>query len=416
MSFLKLKIIAKNTVYFVLFLILSLGFTGCTKKETDEEEYQNRINFLVDLYWDDLLYKNEDDSENTKYIKSFLTSQLYGNGEMVYMVENLLPERKGILDCKDVYTCCDDASWVDDVILNTKIEDSDNESDELEDAEDIEEDGEESEEKTSEEKTSADSEKKEEKQVDSEELKAIKDVIENSKKKEKYILNKSNELKYLKFDSELLMPSIYADNSIVIEKNEKELNRKLYDDYFRLKLVETWNISTVIDSKIIKTEKYEYKENTQICIKKEEKTDNMLKIYEYNEKGYVEKTSETEIYKDKEYPLKKTEIKYDDENRVIEESTTENFYKDKKDRIPDKITKTKYKYSYNNENNIPPDFEYFENGELKMKNVYSNIKGTYTSKIFFDDSFAVTTYYEDEIRKKDVYTMNGVEKRVEVYE
>ena len=265
-------------------------------------------------------------------------------------------------------------------------------------------------------KKNADSEKKEEKQVDSEELKAIKDVIENSKKKEKYILNKSNELKYLKFDSELLMPSIYADNSIVIEKNEKELNRKLYDDYFRLKLVETWNISTVIDSKIIKTEKYEYKENTQICIKKEEKTDNMLKIYEYNEKGYVEKTSETEIYKDKEYPLKKTEIKYDDENRVIEESTTENFYKDKKDRIPDKITKTKYKYSYNNENNIPPDFEYFENGELKMKNVYSNIKGTYTSKIFFDDSFAVTTYYEDEIRKKDVYTMNGVEKRVEVYE
>ena len=73
----------------------------------------------------------------------------------------------------------------------------------------------------------------------------------------------------------------------------------------------------------------------------------------------------------------------------------------------------KYTFS-NNKEDIPPDFEYFENGVLKMKNKYSLQKGNYTSLIFFEN-FSVKVYYESEIRVKEVYFKNGEIVRVKNY-
>ena len=75
----------------------------------------------------------------------------------------------------------------------------------------------------------------------------------------------------------------------------------------------------------------------------------------------------------------------------------------------------KYTYSYNGDE-IPPDFLYYENGVLKMQNKYSTTKGTYTSRIYFDDDFSVKTYYENELRVKDTYYSGNKILREKLYE
>jgi hypothetical protein len=64
---------------------------------------------------------------------------------------------------------------------------------------------------------------------------------------------------------------------------------------------------------------------------------------------------------------------------------------------------------------LPADYEYFENDILKIKAVYSETKGNYTQEIFFDN-MSVKSFYEDNLLKKDIYYIDGVEKRVVDYE
>ena len=60
--------------------------------------------------------------------------------------------------------------------------------------------------------------------------------------------------------------------------------------------------------------------------------------------------------------------------------------------------------------------QYSENGILKLRNKYSDQKGTYTSQVFFDDGFSVKTYYENNARVKEVYYSGNKVMREKIYE
>ena len=81
-----------------------------------------------------------------------------------------------------------------------------------------------------------------------------------------------------------------------------------------------------------------------------------------------------------------------------------------------KTTEQLYKYFYNNSEEIPADSEYYENNKLLIKTVYSSVKGNYTNEVFFDGGLSIKTFYEDSVRKKDIYYENGSEKRIVNYE
>ena len=51
-----------------------------------------------------------------------------------------------------------------------------------------------------------------------------------------------------------------------------------------------------------------------------------------------------------------------------------------------------------------------------MKNKYSIEKGNYTSQVFFDDDFNVKTYYENDIKVKEVYSLGENILRVKNYD
>ena len=59
---------------------------------------------------------------------------------------------------------------------------------------------------------------------------------------------------------------------------------------------------------------------------------------------------------------------------------------------------------------------YYENDKLLIKTVYSSVKGNYTNEVFFDGGLSIKTFYEDNVRKKDIYYENGSEKRIVNYE
>ena len=72
-------------------------------------------------------------------------------------------------------------------------------------------------------------------------------------------------------------------------------------------------------------------------------------------------------------------------------------------------------YSYKKDEEIPPDYEYYENGELKIKTTYTT-KTEYTTQVFFDDSFSVITYYDDGKKLRDEYYNKDTFVREKIYE
>ena len=51
-----------------------------------------------------------------------------------------------------------------------------------------------------------------------------------------------------------------------------------------------------------------------------------------------------------------------------------------------------------------------------MLNKYSIEKGNYVSEVFFDDNFSVKSYYENDVRVKDLFYSDGKITREKIYE
>lgn len=324
-------------------------------------------------------------------LKDFLTAQLITEDGIYTVFELINPDYIGVLDSTGFYTGCDDGQWVDDLVYRinemlTGMTLDDLEKNPLPPV---------NEESTAEE---------------------IERALEDSKKIEKCIIDSSNYLRILEFDNEVFIPAKDMDSRIFIEKNESNVTRSFYDELYRIVKKEYWEINNVKNSRIIRTELYEYNDDSLKPVKKIDQTDIEKKYFYYDSNGQAVKNEQYVIYEGRAVLKTVSNWSYDSQKRVTEEIIRTNNYKDKSyQKIESKQT-VKTKYFYNNGDEISPDFEYYVNGELKIKNVYSSEKGRYTSQIFFDDMFAVKTYYEDNLRKKEVYTVNNVIKRVETYE
>ena len=62
-----------------------------------------------------------------------------------------------------------------------------------------------------------------------------------------------------------------------------------------------------------------------------------------------------------------------------------------------------------------PDYEYYEDGNLKISIVYSS-KTAYTKQIFFDEDFSVKTYYDEDKKIRDEYYNGDTFVREKIYE
>lgn len=390
----------RKTLVFLLIITLCSVFSGCKKKNVElTEEQQAIVDNVKYIMFEISCYNitgqgslpNANTFYHPKELTELLSKRIYDRGRNFYLIEMFNPEKLGIIDSIGIYSGDDTAVWVDELLIKIEEERIADEIAEMEDSleeyEDVQE------------------------HYEEEIEKALDENIEATE-----YLDDTDLLKFMEFDEEVFIPQKINDGLVLIHSVGGNVTRSFYDNSYRVTKKETWNISSVERSDLVQTEESIYDGESVRPQKIIVSSKNTVKEINYNSDGLITLVENFDIYKDKNYITSKITRVYDDEKRLIAEQSVDYTYKDEKyKKIDYKFTK-KHIYKYNEGEDIPPDFEYFEDNVLKMKNKYSTKKGTYTSQIFFEDGFSVKTYYEEELKVRDVFYMNDEITREKIYE
>ena len=388
----------KKVLILSLLSLSSVFFVSCKKTELSESELmvQRELNNFVYQYTLDAL-------DPYSYRKTYLPSSLkrlletpvMKNGVIKYVYELLFTNenRYFYIDSlyKDMYDChSDDGSWVDSLFTTMEEERIGQEIEKMENIINSE-----------------------ELHVDEREESLIAEELIDEVATKTLVDNEQN-LASAEYGKEIFIPKKDGDNWILIHAFEKDVKRFFYDSIFRCYKQENWDIKQGETEKIIKTIETSFRDNTYIPLSKNIKEEKSRKYQEFDADGYLVKEENYSIYEDKEYINDTLSFKYNEEHKVIESSVIEYYYKDEKFSKLDYSFNKKYVYKYNKDD-IPPDFDYYEDNILRMSNKYKT-KLDYTSEIYFADGFSVTSLYENNKLKKEIFTINGKEERIKNYE
>lgn len=228
-------------------------------------------------------------------------------------------------------------------------------------------------------------------------------------------MDSSEELKFYEFENEIFVRQKTPDGMIIINSTGASVTRYFYDSEMLLTKKETWVIASASNSILDKLEEFEYSKPENKIIGKKQTSGDKIDIIRYTEKGLVDTLERYITYKKHQYVLQKRKCEYDEEGKIISDEVIDYNYRENDYKKLLYSFSKKYTYSYN-EDDIPPDFSYYENEVLKMKNKYSKEKGEYTSQVFFEEGMSVKTYYKNDLRVKDVYYSNNNVIREKVYE
>lgn len=396
--------------------------------------------------------KNPEKYYYPKQLDNFFFRHTLENGENLYLIEKYYPQCKGIIDSSSFYPVeCDNGKWIDNLIDSIEEERIGNELLELLENDDyiqspiIQEidtakendtkrnsenqieisdnqttDNQKLQESIESEKTdeNLDDNKNNENKDDSNIENKINEDIPKIESVEKRLLDSKNRLKRMEYNAEVFIPQKLGDKYVSVHFYGKLAVRTFYDSLYRIIKKETWSISNIKESKIEIQEEYKYHEkNTkpkERIIKSENKTVKDL----FDENGRIIQNKNYLIQEEKEILQFTTNWKYDKAGNVIQEENIENEY-DGENIIKTNIKKEKFIYKNQKksqtEDEIPPDYEYYEDNILKIKTEYTDVEN-YVTKIFFEDDFVVTSYYENGKKIKDVYSVGGIVRREKKYE
>lgn len=409
----KKKICSKILTIFLIFSGI-LSFSSCGKKVKPAE--LEALHQMQDVVFELVCYSltgrcNLEKPEmyyNPPNITLLANYPVYVNGEWIRAIEKYYPEKLTVIDCLSFYNPYDEkADWVDDLIIQVEEERIAQEITDMEDelTEGIYEPG--------------------------EYEQQIEEAL-SEEKSEKYYVGKDSQLKIMEFDQEIFIPVHNEDSFVLIDATNGDVKRSYFDGEYRLLKKETWKANNANDAKLMEQEDYEFNEDEFRPCKKTVRSETKVNIYTYNDSGLV---LHSENYDIVERTVKKKTVKedvliavydwtYNEDDKVETEICRQNFYDEDYKKIEYTFVK-KHIYTYNDfgdevdeddKDNIPPDFEYYEDDVLKMKNKYSAEMGTYTSQVFFENDYSVKTYYEKYKRVKDVYTVGKKVKRIKEYE
>ncbi len=228
------------------------------------------------------------------------------------------------------------------------------------------------------------------------------------------ITDTNEQLKFMEYGEELLIPQKTNEGYTLVHSSKNKLERNFYDFTYRLIKKEVWDYKDYESAKLKESYTYQYLDDSLTLVKTILDEDQNQTIYEYGAEGLLDSVNKYYCQDEEKYLISEKHILYYDDKKIAEEESKEYFYTKNYKKITDTFQK-EYKYFYNDEG-IPPDFEYLENGVLKMKNKYSSEKGTYTSQTFFSADVSVKSYYENNFRIKDVYYNKDRVVRVRNYE
>ena len=229
------------------------------------------------------------------------------------------------------------------------------------------------------------------------------------------ISGKDGQLVTSEFENEKLVTQEHNGKRILIYASNGNVLRKIYDEKQRIEKEEEWEISSVDKQEIKKSTEYIYSEESGRIAKKKITENGRLEIISFVGKGLVAKKEVYQVLEKENKIISSFERRYNQEDKVSSEVSTSYTYTDDTYEKLKESYEQKYEYFYN-EGDIPPDFKYYEDGMLRMHNKYSVEKGSYTSQIYFDNNYSVKTYYEDSVRVREVFFIDGQVRREKLYE
>lgn len=378
---------------FSIFSLFLFILAGCSHKNQDESEItiNESLNNYMYIYTLDSL--KDENSILSKGLNSIFKRYIIKDGIFYSFFDLLFPGRINQFNTfyfYDLYN--DDCYWVDAMIMELEEQRIANQLIEMENRlEDI---------------ITPIDEKLEKEEAEENEAE-IRDYVKNE------VSIKDNNLGYMEYGDEKFIPQIVGENYILIHSYNENVSRNFYDKLFRCYKKESWKISSN-NEELLYTTNISFDDNSYIpktstTITKETKQHRL-----FNDKGQVKEEVNYIIYDNKEYIKSSLKLKYNSDNKIIESNLTEYNYDGE---LYSKLLYTfnkKYIYKFNGDD-IPADFDYYENNILKMRNRYSS-EDTYTSRIYFNDGYSVLSYYQNNIPVKEVYSVNDVVERVKVYE
>ena len=336
-----------------------------------------------------------------QYFKRLMMRPVLQGGSTLYVFEKLYPECTGLYDSAGFYSGeCDNGSWVEFLLFSMEEMRYGQEVLDL-----LETDVQEEIPQTPE---------------------TEQETADNTPSVEKTLLDSYGRLRILEFGNERFIPQSLLDSQVLVHFSDKNAVRYFYDQSHRLIKKQYWKMASVEDSTLTSTETYEYEDQSRNPRSKNIENDSARIVSFFDENGLVIK-AEKYSKEDKENKklsslINRTDWKYDDKKRITSQISVDYTY-DKSGKLKNKSEKKEIFYynradkSEESEENqkMPPDYELYEDGVLKMQTKYES-KGNYSTLIVFEPGTSVTTYYEDYAKKKDVYIYNGTEKRVKYYE
>lgn len=235
-------------------------------------------------------------------------------------------------------------------------------------------------------------------------------------------------------DEKLVVSKVGNSIQSFVKVSKNELVQKNFDDKLRLIQENAWR-SKEQDQKpdqIFKTVNYEYEINSLQPRKIDEKNflESTQTISLFNTFGLItektvyklrkdDTTKKTETIKTEASKIEEVRVepilseyseseiiqkqiwKYNNKQQIIEERTTKEGF----------ISVIRYDYS---ELWDKPNVQYFENWVTTRKIVYRSAN-EYIDTVYFDDTMSIQTEYISDVKKSEVYYLNGVEIRRRTY-
>lgn len=186
------------------------------------------------------------------------------------------------------------------------------------------------------------------------------------------LTDSNKNLVIMEYGEEIFSPQKINDQLVFVHKYKDTVIRQFFDKDYRLAKNEIWEIKENGENKKLKTEEYKYHE--------------LFLSRPVSKKTTIDDQSSQMLWQ------------YDYNGRIISEE--EIITKGKKK------TSKKQIYIYKENSEVSPDFEYYENGVLLQKNIYTS-KTEYSVQIFFEDEFSVKTFYDNNKKIKEQYFSNN---------
>lgn len=412
------KMRTKNTVkIFLTSLILFICFfgAGCNKKQksviiekteitAEQKKLKEYLFKNICSILNDKKIKNENDG--FFYLKKILSYQYFDKDGFFYYFEKYFPDYISIYECSRFYSeNLETADWVDSLIIKIEEERIADEIAKME--------------------TDALSD------LENSELSVIEEILDEQNEQiekvfsdsveQKEIFSRNGNLIFMEFNQEIFIPKKTENGYEIIHSQNNNVTRNFYNQKFLLESSQKWVIEPLKiqeNQNPVSIENYFYDDETSAVTKTEKITYDgdiqNLQMILYDEKKQISQKKEYKIIDEKKHLIQQNDFKYDEEGNIIQNEKKEYYYNEDFSVLNEQFSR-KYVYKINEEN-LPPDFEYFENDVLKMRNKYSVQKGNYTSQVFFEDDFSVKTYYIEEKKVKEVYYSGESVLRVRNYD